>query len=345
MSKVHYFQQYNQKENVVTNNTLLLFSRLSSISPARFEDFLNSLLQSEANAVNIGVRFSQQEGNNTKSSTPDGMIYQSSLKLLIETKLYDNQDMDQLIRHLDGFDKNEDNQILMLINPSETTLEFDCSIKAKVIEVNLKTNQNIRYISITFDSIIKALDSVLFEYDFELQDLLSDYQDFCISSDLIPQHHFKMRAIVSGMSFDENIAHGIYYAPMSRNYSKHGYIGLYRDKSIRAIGKLTKVVQADYDFQKNKFIKLISIEGNSLTKEEESKLVQIMDSAKNTNGWDIYFDHQFFFVDQFHKTDYKKVTKYPIQRTKFFNLDEVLNCKELPNTKEIADELNSLSWE
>jgi len=345
MSKVHYFQQYQQKENVVTNNTLLLFSRLSNLSPARFEDFLNSLLENEAGTVNIGVRFSQQEGNSTKSSIPDGMIYQSSLKLLIETKLYDTQDMDQLIRHLDGFNKDQDDQILMLINPSETNLEFDDAVKSKVAQRNSDTNQNIRYISITFDSIIKALDSVLFEYDFELQELLSDYQDFCIQSDLIPRHHLKMRAIVSGTSFDENMSHGIYYDPVTRNYSKHGYIGLYRNKSIRAIGKLIKVVHVDYDPQKNSFIKSDVVEGEPLTTQEEIKLVQIMDSAKKANGWDIYLDHQFFFVEQFYETDYKKVTKYPIQRTKFFDLDEVLNCQELPNTKEIAHRLSDLSWE
>ena len=345
MSKVHYFQQYQQKENVVTNNTLLLFSRLSSVSPARFEDFLNSLLESEADAVNVGVRFSQQEGNDAKSSIPDGMIYQSSLKILIETKLYDNQDMDQLIRHLDGFNKNEDDQILMLINPSETSLEFDNAVKSKVTKQNLSNRQNIRYISITFDSIIKALDSILFEYDFELQELPIDYQNFCISSDLIPRHHLKMRAIVSGTSFDENMTHGIYYDPVTRNFSKHGYIGLYRDKSIRGVGKLNKVVHADYDIDKNEFAKLDVVEGNSLTQEEKSKLVKIMHSAKESNGWDIYLGHQFFLVDQFYETNYKKHTKYPIQRTKFFDLGEVLNSDPLPETQDIADKLSNLVWE
>ncbi len=40
MSEIHYFQRYSQKENVITNNTLLLFSRLYNHSPQKFNLFL-----------------------------------------------------------------------------------------------------------------------------------------------------------------------------------------------------------------------------------------------------------------------------------------------------------------
>lgn len=35
-----------------------------------------------------------------------------------------------------------------------------------------------------------------------------------------------------------------HYALEARNYSEHGYIGFYKDKSIRAIGKLKKTILA-----------------------------------------------------------------------------------------------------
>ncbi len=73
MSKVHYFQRYVQRENVVTNNTMLLFSRLYHHSPLKFKKFLESLIEFE---VEVGVNFSQQERN--LSSTPDGIIAQES---------------------------------------------------------------------------------------------------------------------------------------------------------------------------------------------------------------------------------------------------------------------------
>jgi len=42
MSTIHYFQRYSQKENMVTNNTMLLFSRLYHHSTNQFNQFLKT---------------------------------------------------------------------------------------------------------------------------------------------------------------------------------------------------------------------------------------------------------------------------------------------------------------
>lgn len=52
MASIHYFPRYSQKENMVTNNTLLLFSRLYNNSPYKFKLFMNNLL--EDSEVEIG---------------------------------------------------------------------------------------------------------------------------------------------------------------------------------------------------------------------------------------------------------------------------------------------------
>jgi len=59
MSSIHYFQRYSQPENVATNNTLLLLSRLYHDSPNKFKGFLNDLLddkilRQEFNLINNG---------------------------------------------------------------------------------------------------------------------------------------------------------------------------------------------------------------------------------------------------------------------------------------------------
>ncbi len=58
MSKVHYFQRYSQRENVATNNTLLLISRLYAHEPSYLEAFLNDLV--ETGALEVGPSFIQQ---------------------------------------------------------------------------------------------------------------------------------------------------------------------------------------------------------------------------------------------------------------------------------------------
>lgn len=101
MSKIHYFQRYNTKENWITNSTLLLFSRLYHESRAKFETVINTLLADGNVSLNIGLNFNQQLWG--QHSVVDGIVSQDSFKIAIETKLYDNFTADQLNRHLDAF--------------------------------------------------------------------------------------------------------------------------------------------------------------------------------------------------------------------------------------------------
>lgn len=344
MSKIHYFQRYSQKENVVTNNTLLLFSRLYNDSPSRFEDFINSLLASDMAALEVGLRFRQQEGNKSGSSIPDGSIIQKGMKVLIETKLYDNNDSKQLLRHLDGFD-NEDTQVMLLVNATETGQQFDSKVHRLVGEYNQEHNKRIEFCSVTFKEIIDALDDVLFEYDVELNEMLEDYRDFCEGQDLLPRHKFMMRAITSSGSFTQNMKNNIYYDAESRGASSHQYMGLYKDKSVKAVGLLRKIVLADVDMKTKEFIKVVSRKGEPPTEDEKQRILTIMDDAFIENGWNVFKNHQFFIVDEFIPTDFKKITKYPIQRTKFFDLGSELGLEELPDCKEIAELLKQKAWE
>jgi hypothetical protein len=101
MGQIHYFQRYSQKENVVTNNTLLLFSRLYAYNPFRFDNFLNEALQGKS-SVDVGISF-QQQTKSPEKSIPDGLLSQQSFKVVIETKLYSNYHLDQLRGHLGVF--------------------------------------------------------------------------------------------------------------------------------------------------------------------------------------------------------------------------------------------------
>jgi hypothetical protein len=344
MSKIHYFQRYSQKENVVTNNTLLLFSRLYNDSPSRFEDFINSLLDNDRVTLEIGLRFRQQEGNKSGSSTPDGSIIQKGMKVLVETKLNDNNDSSQLSRHLDGFD-NEDTQVLMLVNETETSKRFNLKVHKIVDEFNQKNGSHIEFCSVTFKEIIDAVDDVLFEYDVEFNEMLNDYREFCAAQGLLPRHKFMMRAITSSGSFKQNMQFNIYYDAASRGFAPHNYIGLYRDKSVKAIGVLKKVVLLDADMKTKKVTKVESRLGEEPTENEKGQILSIMEVALSENGWNVFNNHQFFIVEEFVPTDFKKITKYPIQRTKFFDLGSELELEELPDCAAVAELLRQKTWD
>jgi hypothetical protein len=344
MSKIHYFQRYSQKENVVTNNTLLLFSRLYNDNTLRFEGFINSLIDDSRIAIDIGVSFRQQEGNKSKSSIPDGSMIQQSLKVLIETKLYDNYSKSQLEGHLDGFE-NEDTQVLLLINPTETPLSFDKSTHAIVDDYNKKHSTHIQFCSVTFKQIIDAMGDVIPPHFIELEEILNDYREFCESMSLLPRHEFTMRALASSDTFSDNMTHGIFFDPVNRSYSRHHYVGLYKNKSVRGVGVLQKVIWADYDKTTNKFTKLEVRLGSAPDDDEQKRIVAIMNAALQNNGWDISAGYQFFIVDKFFPTAFKKITKYPIQHSKFFDLGSVLNKEILPDSEEVAELLKAKTWE
>jgi hypothetical protein len=110
---------------------------------------------------------------------------------------------------------------------------------------------------------------VLFEYDVEFNEMLADYREFCEGQDLLPRHKFMMRAITSSGSFSQNMKNNIYYDAKNRGYAAHQYLGLYNDKSVRAVGRLKKVVLANADMKKREFTKVESKQGEPATEQEK----------------------------------------------------------------------------
>jgi hypothetical protein len=343
MSRVHYFQRYSQKENVATNNTLLLFSRLYNHSPARFEDFLNALSGDGNLTFDVGMQFAQQEGNTKRSSVPDGLITQKSIKVVIETKLHGDYGLSQLSNHLESF-QNEDTQVLLLLDPRKPNDAFLSHVISDVKSFNQANDTQVICLATTFTEIIKNFDSVLLDYDLELNEILDDFREFCDSMSLLPRDEVVMRAIVTGYTFHENMEFGVYYDPIDRGFSNHTYLGLYKNKSVRGIGKLTKIVHAEYDKDTGEFNTVAYQKGSELTEDEQKRIIEVMRSAEEVHGWNVYTGHHFFVVDEFEPSNFNKSSKYPIQRSKYFDLGDVLDTEVLPSDSEIAARLTEKSW-
>ena len=86
MTGISYFPRYTQKENFITNNTLLLMHRLYDDNRRRFQRFLGLLLEENADAPisEIGLGISQQVG--TRHSVLDGFLHQAAVRIAVETK-------------------------------------------------------------------------------------------------------------------------------------------------------------------------------------------------------------------------------------------------------------------
>ena len=340
--QIHYFQRYHSKENVDTSNTMLMLSRLYNYNADKFFMMLNSLIlgQDESPEITFDLQVVGDE------SVPDAIISQKSFKIVVETKLYNQFSQDQLERHLLQFGTEEEKVLLTLDpKPMKQALvdSFEIALK-KFNEDNIeKIKSPIKHVNLTFEQLVSAMEDIVDERDTEIVSVLDDYKKYCFEEKLIPDDENWMRAIVAGATLDDNLKYNFYYDQASRGYSDHGYIGLYKGKSIRAIGKLKKTVIAE---MVNGDVSYINESGEPATIEELQRIKEAIVNAELDHGYDLKtIKHRYFIVDQFYEMDFKKASKNPIQKSKYFNLAEMLNYKNLPETSQIAKELDGRTWE
>ncbi|MGE5472850.1 MAG: hypothetical protein ACM3UU_01375 [Ignavibacteriales bacterium] len=335
MDTIHFFQRFSQAENVATNNTLLLMSRLYQYSPFKFKAFIGELV--EDSKMQVGVEFKQQQKG--EHTVPDGCISQDSFKIVIETKLHKGFSIEQLIGHCETF-KNEDTKILLSLCPNQISSSLISDIQSEVNKYNKKKDIHIRHIHTTFERVIECCKNALDNSDFEFMQIVEDYQEYCLYDGLIHNSDNWMRAVACGATIEDNFKYSLYYDPADRGYSEHGYIGIYNNKSVRGIGKIINIVTADLV---NDRLKILDSE-SEVTDQQTKNIINAMKSGKENWGWDIDKGHKFFIVDKFYETDFRKTTKYPLQGRKFFNLKELLEVKKLPEIDVIAERLKHLSW-
>jgi len=110
----------------------------------------------------------------------------------------------------------------------------------------------ISFASITFKEICEIFNDILNDYDFEMKEMIQDYDGFCNESGLIDNVDCKIRFVPVGDTLDENMKYNIYYDPSCHGYQSHNYIGLYNDKTIKGIGKVICSADICYDVANDK---------------------------------------------------------------------------------------------
>lgn len=341
--QIHYFQRYHSKENVDTANTMLMLSRLYNYNADKFFSMLSSLILNETETPEITFDLQVAGGE----SVPDAIISQKSFKVIVETKLYNEFNEEQLIKHLDKFG-NESIKVLLTLDPKP--------MNKKLIEKFALTLQNyntthaskigtpIKHVNLTFEALLEAMEEIVDERDIEIVSVLEDFRQYCSDEHLIPEGYKYMRAIVAGTTYNDNMDLSLYYDKATRGYSQHGYIGLYADKRIKAIGKLSKIVEATFE---NGELSAKAILGEDPTATE---FANIKDAIKRSAAYGYDYDlnnypHNYFIVEKFYELDFRKASKYPIQKSKYFNLAEMLKDDKLDSIENIVKALDGKTWE
>ena len=335
--KIHYFQRYHTKENVATANTMLLLSRLYQYSADKFFRFLNSLFFPENFEPEIVFRLQEK----SSSSVPDATITQESFKVVVETKLSDWFYTDQLERHLSSFE-NEKQKVLLTLAPVYMEAEKQKTFESKLAVYNETLENPIRHINTTFEELVNRIQEVIDDRDFEIQEVLEDFLNYCYHDHLIPvSDSWKfMRVQLAGTTFDFNVRENLYYDNIEHGFRAHRYLGLYKNKSVRAVGEVIAIITGKQD-QNGTFT--YQVELGELTEERKKAIERaILDSKKY--GYDLD-STRFFFVKQFHETDFRKSTPRAPMGTRIFDLTTVLGSTEIPDTEQLAKILSQKTWE
>lgn len=335
--KIHYFQRYHEKENVATANTMLLLSRLYSYSSSKFFRFLKSEFFS--GSFEPEIVFNLQE--KSVDSIPDATITQESFKIVVETKLTDWFYEEQLMKHLKSFG-DEKYKVMMTLSSEFMAEGKKTDFEKHLKEYNETQSHPVIHINTTFEYLANAVQEVIDDRDYEMQEVLDDYLNYCYNDGLITiSDAWKyMRMQLAGATFNFNVENGVYYDKAERGFRAHDYLGLYTNKSVRAIGKVSARITAIETENGVKF----TPEFGELTDERKQKIIDAIVDG-DSHGYDLRtIEHRYFFVEKFYETDFKKITPRAPMGTRVFDLSQVLATEKIPEIEELAEVLKEKSW-
>lgn len=194
------------------------------------------------------------------------------------------------------------------------------------------------HVNTTFQLLVNGVQSVISDHDYEMQAVLDDYVDYCYSDKLITDGWKKMRMQLAGTTFDFNIAENVYYDNINRGFSAHDYLSLYKQKSIRAVRKITAIITAILKDGKMEYV----VERGELTTDRIQIIEKAIEDGKKY-GY-VLDSERYFFVEKFYRTDFQKKTPGAPMGSRMFDLTEILNTEKLPDIKIIAEFLKKETW-
>lgn len=198
----------------------------------------------------------------------------------------------------------------------------------------------------TFETMANSIREALDDRDYDMLEVLEDYLNYCYNDGLISKSDsWKfMHVQLAGTTFDFNKENNVYYDNDDRGFRPHAILGLYKNKSVRAIGKVISIITAvETENGIENGIKY-NVEKGKLTDEKKNVIARaIMDG--DSHGYDLRsIEHRYFFVEKFYDTDFKKITPRAPMGTRVFDLTQVLETEHIPKVKNLAEDLQTKTW-
>lgn len=333
--RISQFQKYSQRENTVTNNVLLMLSRLNDLNVEYYKSMIERLNEGSIEQYYYPRPiFRQQVG--IKNGVIDGHIEVKPSKIIIETKVNSKEFIGKLIKYGKVFNENCQNQLWHL-----SSIRFDEKEVDDIITKLNKTypNLKIHFNNLIFNDLIENLEGICEEnlHDMELRLLFHDFSNYCISSNLISNEEFKLLFVPTGFSYNWNKKHKIYYCPTSWHSQKFKFFGLYNWKSVRTISEIETTIVADYDAHTSN----LNIHSKGHTDKQIDRLKNGL-SELNEN----HFGLKYYILPEkkTYETDFRKISHGGIQGHRYKDLRDYLTIPDFNDIQLIADKLKEVTW-
>lgn len=321
MENLKYFQRYHGRENTHSSNALSLLHMLYDYSPKKFYVILGGLIESQGELENAAPRFVVQDTENGKGSVPDFSIMQHSFKIAVEAK-EGAFNINQLERHLKGLSEKDEftNKVLIALSPrNDVQHQLDkLKIKYPNIYIIHKTYMDFH------DTIYANLHEIK---DNEFIEILDEYKNYCEFEGLVDYSKNTLMVRITSVTYDFNFQNGVYYD--TNKYTPLGfrYLGLYKEKCVKAIGKIVKIVEAHTD-ETGAIVYGDLIYGKSLSEEDKRKVaLAIKDRGSKYHSEND--PHWHFIVERFVEVDNFKKKKYGLYGKKKFYLKEDFKMQDI----------------
>lgn len=255
MTEVSFFPQYEQKENKVTNYTLLVLRQIYNESPNLFQSFIIDLLADEGRNINIGVNFLQQVGYSCErgNSIIDGVIQQLPFQIFIETKTTDWFYNDQLEHHIENLLNFNGQKIFIALANFDGLKEESKAFDA--IKEKYKDEKDLIITKVEFEQLKYALENISDRIKSEtLHNIIKEYEQFLDENNLLPTWKYRLDVVNCAVSKNDVINRKLYLCPEAKGAYKHArskYFGIYENKNVNCIAEIKAVCMYDSKAKKN----------------------------------------------------------------------------------------------
>lgn len=345
MSNLQQFPRFKSAENFATNNTLLLLNRIYKLDPKFFESLLNRLMDSDD--IAIGPTFAQQRSSKTNRAVgiPDGILAQSSFKLVVETKLTDRSfwGKEEYSSHF----QNERTRILFTIsrNGMAELRKKEVMQTLKKYDEETKSTGTTAHKDQTFRGLISEIRLTITgtrtRYKVELEDLVDDFESFAFEEGLLSDEHLRMHVFAINNSEEDNKKYVLYYNYAHLNESPHRFVGLYRNKAIKYIAE-TKVIVIPVKKSDSTF-SYTFLKGEQFWNEQRKRqLHEFLDHEGLGDDGKL----KFHLFDKLYSTDFIKESNGGIMGPRHFYLTQ--HIERFPDEFDaawLAEKLNGKSWQ